>query len=113
MIVQGLNALVQFVAKFFDILKALFVWCLDGCLYVLKGGLYFGFDGILTVIEGFVQAIQFGFLATSMAASWSGVSPQLIYVINACGIPAGLGIIGAAIGVRMTLNLIPAAFTRI
>ena len=113
MIVQGLNALVGFVTSFFVHLLALGTWLLDGVLYVLKGGLYFIFDGLLTVVGGLITAINFGSLASVSAASWAGLPPQLIYLINAAGLPAGLAMVGTAIGIRLALNLIPAAFTRL
>lgn len=113
MIVQGLNALVQFVTKFSELLYLFGKWVLDGALFVLKAGFYFVLDGFLTIIEGLFATINFGALTVSTVGVWSGLPPQLLYCVNQIGIGAGLTIIVTAIGIRMLLNLIPAAFTRI
>lgn len=113
MIVEGINAIVEFVGKFFDLLLTAFKWILDGALYVLKAGLFFVFDGLLTAVVAIVGALDIGTLITNVAGLWSGLPPQLLYVINATGIPTGMSMLAYAIVIRLILNLIPAAFTRI
>lgn len=100
------NALVNF-------FKNLFEWLLDGALFVIKSAFYFIFDGLLTVITLAVQALDFSSFLASYAMDWAGLPTQAIYIIVAIGIPQGLTIIATAMLIRLVLNLIPAAVTRI
>jgi uncharacterized membrane protein YeiH len=47
------------------------------------------------------------------AATWSHLPTQLIWLINAVGLPQCFAILGAAYLIRLTLNLIPSVFTRV
>lgn len=105
--------IMSFINSFFSTIQSLLGWCLDGLMYVLKTALYFPFDGLLTMITGIVSALNFSSLAISSATTWGAMPPQLIYIINAVGFPQGLSILASAYVIRMTLNLIPAALTRI
>jgi hypothetical protein len=86
---------------------------LDGFLLVLKIAFYLPFDGILTVITAFVSSLDVGQLVFNSASTWGLLPPQMLYVINAIGFPQGLTLVAYAIGLRMLLNLIPAALTRL
>ena len=97
----------------FDFLKTIFSWALDGLLWLLGKFFFLPFDGILTVISGLFNAIDFSAFLASYAMNWAGLPPQMIWFVNAVGIPQGITILTAAIGIRMILNLIPAAVTRI
>lgn len=108
-----MDYLVSFFQLFWSSLRSLLEWLLSGTLYVLKAVFYFVLDGFLTVVYSIVGALDIGFIVTSYAGYWSGLPPQLIYAINACGIGSGISIIVYAMGIRMLLNLIPAAVTRI
>lgn len=88
-------------------------WGLDGGLYILKLSLYFVVDGLLTVVYAIVGALDVGTFIFNVGALWSGLPSQLIYIINAVGLPSGLSMLLYAIVIRMLLNLIPAAVTRI
>lgn len=108
-----METLVNFVIDFFRLLKGLFSWLLDGFLFVLKTVLYLPFDGILTVITAFVSSLDVGQLVFNSASTWGLLPPQMLYVINEVGVPQGLTLVAYAIGIRMALNLIPAALTRL
>lgn len=108
-----MTALISFVNAFFSSLQTQLKWILDGFLWIFKTVLYVIIDGLLTVVVGVVQAIDVSSLVSSAALNWGNVPSQLIYCVNQCGIPQGLAIITGAIVIRMILNLIPAAFTRI
>lgn len=108
-----MDYLVSFFALFWSSLRSLLDWLLSGTLYVFKAGFYFILDGFLTVVYAIVGALDIGSLATSYGGYWAGLPPQLLYAINACGIGSGISILVYAMGIRMLLNLIPAAFTRI
>lgn len=97
----------------FDFLKALLKWCIDGILFVLTSVLFLVFDGLLTCISAIFTAIDFSNFVAAYAMSWAGVPDQMIWFINAVSIPAGIIMLTGAIGIRMAINLIPAAFTRI
>ncbi len=102
---------------FFNAMVAFFVailkWCLDGVLFVLKSALYYAFDGLLTAIQTIFTAIDVGSFAVSYAAKWSDLPPQLIYFIDAIGIPQCVVMLAGAMSIRMLINLIPAEFTRV
>lgn len=80
---------------------------------ILWGGVYLLLEGLLTIIESIVSAVDLGTLITSTAASWNVLPPTLIYLINSMGIPDALSVIGWAYTVRFVLNIIPASLTRI
>ena len=103
-----INWLISFWGYVLDALK----WVLDGALYVLKAGAYFLFDGLFTAIYSIVGALDVGSLVTNLAGTWAGLPPQLLYVINAVGLPTGLTMLSYAILIRKLLDLIPAEFTR-
>ena len=113
MIVQGLAALVEFLSAFWGLVFTLGTWVLDGGLFVLKGCSFLIFDGVLTAITAIFSGISISTFLGGAALAWAGVPPQLVYVVNQCGIPAGLAVLVSALGIRMALNLIPAEFTRI
>lgn len=105
--------LIGFFINFWVQAKLAAKWGLDGGLYVLKLGLYFVFDGLLTVVYSIVGALDVGSLVFNIGGLWAGLPSQLIYLINSIGLPSGLSIVLYAIVIRMLLNLIPAAVTRI
>lgn len=88
-------------------------WCLDGMLWLLKSILYLIFDGLLTVITTFFNAIDFSVFISSLALDWAGLPSALIYVVNSTSIPQCLTIISGAITIRLIINLIPSTFTRV
>ena len=93
--------------------STLFSWLLDGALVVIKASLFFIFDGILTVVTVFFTAIDLSAFLSTYALSWAGVPEQLIWFVNAVSVPQGVTMLVAAIGIRKTLDLIPAALTRV
>jgi hypothetical protein len=96
-----------------DFLKSLAKYLLDGFIVVIKGTLYFIFDGLLTVIQLAITSIDIASLGISTALNWAGLPTQTIYLINKWGIPQAMIIVSGAIGIRMLINLIPAEFTRL
>lgn len=107
-----MDAIIDWLVAFWEHIKTALSWCLDGFLYVLKSALYFLFDGLLTTIYAIVGALDVGSLLVNIGGLWLGLPPQLLYLINAIGIPTGLTMLSYAILVRKLLDLIPAAFTR-
>jgi F0F1-type ATP synthase membrane subunit c/vacuolar-type H+-ATPase subunit K len=109
----GFDWLLSFVNGFWSVIVQVIQWFVQGIIYAVEAGLYFAWDGILTVIAGLVSGINLGNLATETAAAWGLLPSQVAYLISSTGIANGLGMIGTGIGIRMLLNLIPAAFTRL
>lgn len=105
------------ISKFFtalvDFLKTLATWALDGIVFLLKSVFFFILDGLLTVVTLAMQALDFSAFLASYAMDWAGLPSQAIYIITAVGIPQGLTIIAGAMVLRLGLNLIPAALTRV
>lgn len=97
----------------FTFLLAVGKYLLDGILWCIGNGLYVIFDGLLTCVSAIFTAIDVSSFATTYALSWAGVPTQMIWFINQVSIPAGITMLVGAIGIRMLINLIPAAFTRI
>jgi len=97
----------------FEFLKSGLTLLLDGVLWIIGKALFLIFDGILTVISTVFTAIDISSLLSSYAMDWAGLPPQMIWFVNAVGLPQGISILTAAISIRMLLNLIPAAFTRV
>ena len=96
-----------------DTLLTLFIWLLNGFIEVF-GWLFFTvFDGILVVVHGIFASLDLSALAFNTAASWSSMPPQLIWFINEIALPQCLTMVVGAVGIRMLLNLLPAAVTRI
>lgn len=108
-----MDSIMNFINVFFSTIWQFIKDALDALLYVFKAAIYFIFDGLLTVVQGVLSSIDVSSVVVSSAATWSAMPTQLLYIINALGIPQGLSILAAAYAIRMTLNLIPAALTRI
>jgi hypothetical protein len=111
--VWGFTWLLNFVNNFWSVLKNVGTWLIDGGIYAVKMALYGIVDGLLTVVTAIVAAINVSTLVSNMSADYGLLPPALVYVLNAICLPQGLSIIVAAIGIRMAINLIPAALTRI
>ncbi len=106
------NQVVKVVFWLFDTLLTPFRWLLDGILWIIGRALYLIFDGLLTVIQLFFGSIDFSAVLFSNTLG-SSLHPVLVWFINQLGIPQCFTLIGLAIGIRMLLNLLPAAVTRI
>ena len=104
--------IVKVVFWLFDTLLIPFRWLLDGVLWVIGNALYFIFDGLLTVFQLFFQGLDFSAVLFSNTLG-SSMHPLLVWFINQLGLPQCFSLIGLAIGIRMLLNLLPAAITRI
>lgn len=99
----------MFFEKMFDAL----LWLLDALGKAIDWLLYQLYDGFLTFTQGFVSAIEMPSDLLNIGLNYSHLPPQLIYLINQIAFAQGLAIIVGAIIVRMLLNLIPAALTRV
>ncbi len=103
----------DFVFSFFSSLYDGFLWIVLNIVNLLEYTAYVIYDGLLTVIYSFVSAIDFSVVMFNMAASYSSLPPQLIWLINQVNLPQAFSYISIALIIRLLLNLIPAAFSRI
>lgn len=108
-----MSAIVSWLSSFWGYILDALKWVLDGALYVFKAAAFFIWDGLLVAVHSIVGALDVGTLITNVGGLWAGLPSQLLYVVNAVGLPTGLTMIFYAIVIRMLLNLIPAALTRI
>lgn len=97
----------------FTFLKQLFIWFLEAIGWLLGKVLYYVFDGLLTVVSAALSSLDLTAFVANVGMNWAGLPPQMIWFINAVGIPQGLTMLSSAAVIRLTLNLIPAEFTRI
>lgn len=103
----------DFIGSFFEWLWKGFLWLAEAVGEIISFLLYTIYDGILTVLHLFASAVDLSAVAFNMAAQYSHLPPQLIWVINMINIPQGLTYIAGAILIRMIVNLLPAAVTRV
>jgi len=105
-IMDALNAVVHFLGSGLQ-------WLMSGFVDLIWGVLYIVISGLLTVVSGFVSLIDLSTIITSLSSSWGLLPTQICWVIAHSGLSQCLAIIGYAYLIRMTLNLIPGAFTRV
>jgi len=103
----------DFINGFFRFLMDGFRWLAEALGEVLAYVAYTVYDGLLTVIFTFASAVDLSAVAFNIAAQYAGLPSQLIWLVNQVELPQSMTYIAAAIVIRMLLNLIPAAFTRI
>ena len=107
------HAVITWLWNFWEIVQTGFKWILDGFILLVQFVFFTIFDGLLTVIETALAAVDLSSMLFSYAAAWSHLPTQLIWLINAVGLPQCFTILGAAYLIRLTLNLIPSVFTRV
>lgn len=89
-----------------------FRWILDGFFWIIGHAAYWIFDGILTAIQLSFSGLDFSAVLFSNSLG-SNLNPVLTWFIVQLGLPQCFSLVGVAIGIRMLLNLLPAAVTRI
>lgn len=107
------QAIVNALAWFLGLLYEPLQWVLDGIVYVALSLPYAILDGLLTVVTTFVSSLDFSAVVFQWSAGYALIPPSAVYVMTAIGFPQFVTLIGAAYVVRMLLNLIPAALTRV
>ena len=110
---SGFGVIIDWLRSFWEWVETGFTWILDGFIELLQFVVFTILDGLLSVVETALAAIDLSSMVFSYAAAWSNLPTQLIWLINAVGLPQCLSILGAAYLVRLTLNLIPSVFTRV
>lgn len=103
----------DFINKFFGLLMDGFLWLAEAVGEVIKFVAFTIYDGFLTVLYAFASAVDLSAVAFNIAAGYAGLPPQLIWIINQVNFPQFCAYIGGAILIRMLINLLPAAVTRV
>jgi hypothetical protein len=112
-IVSIIQSILNFVNAFWQTILTLLGWIFDGLIWVLAQAIVLIFTGFFAVVGAVINSLNFSVIATNAAAAWAGLDPNISAGVVAIGIPQGLQIILSGILIRLALNLIPAAFTRI
>lgn len=109
-----INKIIDFCSNFWEMLTDVFNWILDGILYLLSELVYLFLDVFFSIIEAIITAIDFAQVtALSSFGDWNVLPDQILYILYKLNIAQCLSMLAAACMIRLTLNLIPAAFTRI
>lgn len=104
---------IRWLSTFWSWVETGFAWILDGFILLLQFVVFTILDGLFTVVETVLSTLNLSAIALNYAATWSNLPAQLIWLINAVGLPQCLSLLGGAYLIRMVLNLIPSVFTRI
>lgn len=111
---QGLKDLVMdSFSWLLDNVFGLIKYLIDAILLVIQTAFLWILDGMLTLVAGAVNSLSLGSIGAGYFAQWGLVPPQLVYFLNQTGVSQGLTLIFYALTVRLTLNLIPGAITRV
>jgi hypothetical protein len=108
-----LNSILSFFNGIVETIVGIFTWLLNGIVWLSLKLIYVTCDGFFSVIVAFINGINLNDVMPYIQSSWGDLPAQIIWLANAIGLPQGLGMLGSAYLIRMLLNLIPAAFTRI
>jgi len=110
---SGFATIISWLSTFWNWVETGFTWILDGFILLVQFVFFTILDGLLTVIETLLAAIDLSSVVFNYAAAWADTPTQLVWLINAVGLPQCFTILGAAYLIRLTLNLIPSWATRI
>lgn len=106
------RVIIEWLSDFWEGIIGALSWLLDALIVVVQFIFFTIFDGFLSVLESIIAAIDFSSVAFNYAAAWSNLPTQLIFLINATGLPQCFAMLGSAYLIRLTLNLIPSWATR-
>lgn len=107
------NTIVTWISSFWDTITDFFNDILSFLFNIIGWVFYCIFDGFLAVVFAFIDTLDLSVVAFSMASEWSQMPDQLIWLIVELGIPQCLTVVSGALTLRLLLNILPAALTRI
>ena len=110
---SAFGVIIDWLSSVWGFVEKGFSWILDGFILLLQFVAYTILDGLFLVVETALAAIDVSAIVFNYAASWSALPTQLVWLINAAGLPQCFAILGAAYLIRLTLNVIPASLTRV
>lgn len=109
-----INKIIDFCSNFWNMLTDFSGWIFDGILYVLSEFFYLFLDVFFSSIETMITGIDLAqIIALESFGDWGILPDQILYIIYKLNISQCLTMLSAACLIRLTLNLIPAAFTRV
>ena len=108
-----LHKIGEFIDSFFNQVKEIIAWLLDGLKYIVSEIFYVIYDKILSIIETLVTSIDFSGFSSAVTGFWSDIPGPILYTIGKFRLAEILAILAIAYGIRLLLNLVPAAFTRV
>lgn len=88
-------------------------WCFMGMIYVISYPLIYLLEGVLAAVSAVLGALDFSAISIDWAGTILGLPGPMLYLLHGCGFDLGLSLIAGAIGIRVLLNLIPGALTRV
>lgn len=108
-----MTAIIDFVNNFVTIIWNFGTWLFEIVIsliaFLIMLVLKLAFKIVILVLSG----LDLPSYMLDYTQIWGLLPCQVVWIINACGLPQGLGMIGVALMVRFTINLIPAEFTRV
>ena len=110
---SAFETIIDWLRSFWENFLLGFEWLLEAFISILQYVFFLLLDGLLSVIETAISAIDLSSVVFNYAATWSNLPTQLIWLINAVGLPQCFALLGSAYLIRLTLNLIPSVFTRV
>lgn len=105
--------LLQFLIDLGKKLQSILYWFTDKIHDVLVGLWNWIVDSLCYLVENFFRALDFHNSLFDSAGAFAGLPSQAIYVMNQCGVDNAITIVMSAILIRVMLNLIPGALTRV
>lgn len=108
-----LSDLMSFLGALGKKIQSIFYWFTDKLHDVLVGAWNFIVDACCYLVEMFIRAIDFKVDIFNATWSFAHLPDQLIYLLNQCGVNNMIMCIVTAVIIRVTLNIIPGALTRI
>ena len=115
------SSLIDAVTSFFTtcfsdlatICLALLNWFFYGLVYCVAAPIVCLMEGVLSAVSSILTSLDMSSLAIDWVGQLLGLPGPLQYLMHECGFDTGVSMISAAIVIRMLLNLIPGALTRI
>ncbi len=108
------NKILDFFINFWNQAEELMTWVLESIFYLLNELFYLIYDFALDAFETIVTALDFAQIMTLQTMqTWTGLPTQVIWLLNYLNVPILMAIILGAYSIRLLLNLIPGAATRI
>lgn len=109
-----IHKIIDFCANFFEMIIDVFEWVLSGILYLLSELLYLFLDLFFTTIETVITSIDVAQVtALQSFADWGLLPDQIVYILYEINFAQCLTMLSISFLLRFTINLVPAAFTRI
>lgn len=96
-----------------DFLKMFFYWVLGPVWDFIVWCISSIFDIFCTLIEALLSVVSLPAVIVDNLFQYSGLPPQICYILNQIGIPVVMSMLCAALLIRVLLNLIPASLTRV